>query len=172
MTRRRFIKTSGATALGAAALKAGESPAPAQQGKPSPPKTNTRRQEVTTELAPKPVGPYSQAMVAGDMIYVAGQGPFNPKTGVIAGQGIAEQTEQTLANIKAILKAAGATLSDVVKVNVYLTDLGDFAKMNEVYSRYFKGERDGAFPARATIGAKLLANMLIEVECVAIKPKR
>ena len=166
MTRRKFIANTTATALGAAAVQAGTKSARAAQMQSAKPQSKGGKRKVTAAAAPKPAGPYSHAIVAGDMIYVAGQGPFNPETGKLVGPGIAEQTEQTLKNIKTILEAAGAGLSDVVKVSVYLADLGDFAKMNEVYSRVFPEP----FPARATIGAKLLLEMRIEVECVAYKP--
>ncbi|HEX8088072.1 MAG TPA: Rid family detoxifying hydrolase [Blastocatellia bacterium] len=117
---------------------------------------------MSTAGAPKSVGPFSQAIVAGNTIYVAGQGPFNPVTGKMP-DGFEDQAVQTLENVKAIVESAGATLRDVVKVNVYLTDLSNFAKMNEIYMRYFQDP----YPARATVGAQLLAGMAIEIECVA-----
>jgi len=160
MTRRRFIKTTGASALVTAgtASRASAGGSVQQKGKRS-------KRKVSTEKAPKPAGPYSQAIVAGNTIYVAGQGPFDPKTGAMAAS-FEEQTVQVLENIKAIVEAAGATLGDVVKVNVYLADLANFAKMNEVYKRYFVED----YPARATLGSQLLRGMGIEVECIAVKP--
>jgi reactive intermediate/imine deaminase len=164
MTRRKFIKNTTATAAGATAVtQSANKPARGAQTGGARDKAKTSRRKVSTETAPKPVGPYSQAIVAGNTIYVAGQGPFNPGTGKMA-VGFEEQAVQTFENIKAIVESAGATLKDVVKVNVYLTDLSNFAKMNEVYQRYFQGP----FPARATVGTQLLGGMAIEVECVAV----
>jgi len=159
MTRRKFIKASGASTLAAAGTGS------AALGSNSPQaKANRSKRPVSTDRAPKPVGPYSQAMVAGNTIYVAGQGPFDPKTGNMPST-FDEQAVQVFANIKAIVEGAGATLADVVKVNVYLADLANFAKMNEVYKRFF-GE---PYPARATVGSQLLGGMGIEVECIAVK---
>ena len=121
--------------------------------------------KIFTENAPKPVGPYSQAIVAGNTIYVAGQGPLNPQTGKMIGGTFEEQAVQTFENIKAILQAAGFSFADVVRVNVYLSDLGDFPKLNEIYTRYFVAP----YPARATVGANLLFHTFIEVECIAVK---
>lgn len=160
MTRRRFIKTSSATAL-AAAGTAGSALATTNSTQA---KARKSKKKVSTDRAPKPVGPYSQAIVAGNTIYVAGQGPFDPKTGKMPAT-FEEQAVQVLENIKAIVEGAGATLADVVKVNVYLADLANFAKMNEVYKRYFVED----YPARATVGTQLLAEMSIEVECIAVK---
>ena len=159
MTRRKFIKGTTATAIGAAAVaQSGSKTASAKsQGK------KTSKRKVLTDRAQKPLGPYSQAIVAGNTVYVAGQGPFDPKTGKMPAS-FEEQVAQTLENIKAILEAAGATLADVVKVNVYLADLSNFQKMNEVYRRYFKED----YPARATVGTQLLGEMSIEIECVAV----
>ncbi|MEK6284786.1 MAG: Rid family detoxifying hydrolase [Acidobacteriota bacterium] len=158
MTRRKFIKTSGATAL-AAAGTAGSALATTNSTQ-----AKAGKKKVSTDRAPKPVGPYSQAIVAGNTIYVAGQGPFDPKTGKMAAT-FDEQAIQVLENIKAIVEGAGATLADVVKVNVYLADLANFGKMNEAYKRYFTE----AYPARATVGSQLLLGMGIEVECIAVK---
>lgn len=159
MTRRKFIKTTGASAIvtagaGRSTVKAGSRQAKAGKSKKA----------VSTDRAPKPAGPYSQAIVSGNTIYVAGQGPFDPKTGKMPPT-FEEQAALVFENIKGIVEASGATLSDVVKVNVYLTDLSNFGKMNEVYKRYFVEE----YPARATIGVQLNAGMMIEVECVAVR---
>ena len=164
MTRRKFIKRTTATAVGAAAVtESAGKPARAGQTGGARSKAKTGRRKISTEGAPKPVGPFSQAIVAGNTIYVAGQGPFNPGTGKMPA-GFEEQAVQTFENVKAIVESAGATLADVVKVNVYLTDLNNFAKMNEVYMRYFRDP----YPARATVGTQLLGGMSIEVECVAV----
>jgi len=159
MTRRKFIKTTGASAI----VTAGSPRASVKGGLPQA-KNKKAKKAVSTDRAPKPAGPYSQAIVSGNTIYVAGQGPFDPKTGTMAST-IEEQAVQVFENIKAIVEASGATLADVVKVNVYLADLSNFGKMNEIYKRYFVEE----YPARATIGAQLLGGMMIEVECIAVK---
>ncbi|MFY9611609.1 MAG: RidA family protein [Blastocatellia bacterium] len=163
MNRRGFIERSAATAIGTAAISTTGGARAFQ--KASKAKQASRKRKVLTSKAPKPLGPYSQAIVTGNTIYVAGQGAFGPDTGQLVSGGIEEQTTRTLENIKAVLEAAGASMDDVVKVNVYLADLGDFAKMNEVYKRYFSED----YPARATVGVKLLGTMQIEVECVAVK---
>ena len=158
MTRRKFITSSGVTAIAAGTATSGFAKAKAQ----AKPKSSKRK--VSTDNAPKPQGPYSQGIVAGNTIYVAGQGPFDPQTGKMPAS-FEEQAVQVFENIKAIVEAGGAKLSDVVNVNVYLADLGNFAKMNEVYRRYFSGD----FPARATVGTQLLGGMGIEVACIAVK---
>lgn len=160
MTRRTFMKTGGATALVAAGTAGGA----LASGKAAQTKARRPKRKVSTDRAPKPVGPYSQAIVAGNTIYVAGQGPFDPKTGKMAAT-FDEQAVQVFENIKAIVMAGGATLTDVVKVNVYLADLANFSKMNEVYKRYFTED----YPARATVGTQLLLGMGIEVECIAVR---
>ncbi len=121
--------------------------------------------KIHTESAPKPAGPYSQAIVAGKTVYVAGQGPLNPRTGKLVTGSFEQEAEQTFENIMEILQAAGCSLADVVKVTVYLADLADFAKMNEIYTRYFSEP----YPARATVGSQLLFNTKIEVDCIAVK---
>jgi reactive intermediate/imine deaminase len=163
MTRRKFIKGTGASAVAAAAVTKTASGATSKASSPQS-RRKTSKKVVSTASAPMPIGPYSQAIVAGNTIYVAGQGPFDPRTRKIVEGGFEQHAVQTFENIKAILDGAGATLEDVVKVNVYLTDLSNFAKMNEIYTRYFKSD----FPARATVGSQLLGGMLIEVECIAV----
>lgn len=165
MNRRGFIKHTAATAIATAAT--GTTGGARTSQKASKSKRGPVKRKVLTSKAPSPIGPYSQAIIAGDTIYVAGQGAFNPQSREIVSGGIEEQTARTLENIKAILEAAGASMDDVVKVNVYLADLGDFAKMNEVYKRYLKED----YPARATVGVKLLGSMQIEIECVAVTTK-
>jgi len=124
------------------------------------------KKAVLTNLAPKPAGPYSQAIVANGFVFVAGQIPNDPATGKIESDDLAAQTERTLENVKAILEAAGSSLDKLVKVNVYLTDIRDFKAMNEVYARYIKGD---APPVRTTIemGACRDARK-IEIDCVAL----
>lgn len=118
-----------------------------------------------TPDAPKAIGPYSQAIAANGFVYTAGQVGADPKTGALVEGGIAEQTEQVLKNLEAVLKAAGSSLDDVVKTTVFLADMNDFAKMNEVYARRFKTP----FPARSTVqAARLPRDARVEIEAVAI----
>lgn len=122
------------------------------------------RNPVTTERAPKPVGPYSQAIIEGDLIFLAGQGPGNPETGELEVGDVRAQTARVLENVEAILDAAGSSLDKVLRCNVYLRDIGDFAAMNEVYARVFRAP----YPARTTIQAGALpGGIAIEIECVA-----
>lgn len=127
-------------------------------------------QIIRTEGAPAPVGPYNQAVAAsGQLIFVAGQIPLAPQTGEIVGQGdIIRQTEQVMANIGAILKAAGVNWQNVVKTTVFLSDLANFAPMNQVYSRYFE---EVTAPARACVEvSRLPKDVLVEIECIAVRP--
>jgi len=122
------------------------------------------RNPVTTDKAPRPIGPYSQAILDGDRIYVSGQGPGNPTTGQLELGDAAAQTLRVFENMKAILEAAGSSLDKVIKCNVYLKNIGDFAAMNKVYSRTFAAP----FPARTTIQAGALpGGISVEIECVA-----
>lgn len=117
-----------------------------------------------TDKAPAAAGPWSAGWRAGDYVFVAGQGPIDPKTGKVTGTTIQEQTERTLQNVAAIVEAAGGSMSDVVKVTVILTDLANFAGMNEVYKKFFKEP----FPARMTYGAPLVVpGMLVEIDAIA-----
>ncbi|MGB9727465.1 MAG: RidA family protein [Nitrososphaeria archaeon] len=116
-----------------------------------------------TERAPTPIGPYSQAIKAGNFLFISGQGPIDPKTGKKVDGDIKEQTRQVLENIKNILEAAGLTLESVVKVNVYLKSINDFPKMNEVYKEYFRSN----YPARTTVQAVPPADMDIEIDVIA-----
>ncbi len=119
---------------------------------------------VTTDDAPKAIGPYSQAVIVDGMVYTAGQIPLDPKSGEIVGRTTAEQTEQVLKNLAAILAAAGAELGTVVKTTVYLVDLADFPAMNEVYARHFKNHK----PARSTVQAAALPkNVRVEIDAIA-----
>lgn len=115
--------------------------------------------------APKPVGPYCHAVVLNNMLFVSGQLSINTHTSKIEGDDIKAQTEIVFRNIEAILNDAGFSLSDVVKVSIYLANLEDFAKFNEVYSQIFKND----YPARTTVGAKLFPGALIEVDVIAAK---
>lgn len=119
---------------------------------------------ISTTAAPKAIGPYSQAIRTGNLIYTAGQIGMVPETNVFAGDDIAAQTHQALKNIKAVLKASGADMTHVLKVTVFMKDLNDFAKMNAVYKEYFPVPA----PARSTVQvARLPKDALIEIECVA-----
>ena len=121
---------------------------------------------VFTDRAPKPIGPYSQAVIAGNFIFLSGQIPIDPKTGEIVDGGIRDQTRRVLENIKAILEEAGCSLNDVVSVTVFLKDLSHFNDFNEVYSDYFSENR----PARSTIQAAALPkNVLVEIAAIAYK---
>ena len=118
--------------------------------------------QVQTSNAPTPVGPYSQALKAGDFVFVAGQGSIDPSTQKVIGETIEEQTTQTLLNIKAILEAAGAELADVVKVTVHLSDLALFSRFNAVYTGYFPDPK----PVRTTVGSQL-PGILVEIDVIA-----
>lgn len=123
------------------------------------------RQVIRSDAAPAAIGPYSQAIAAGDLVWVAGQIGRDPTTGALAGPSIEEETHQALRNVGAILAAAGCTFADVVQAQVFLTDLADFAAMNAVYAGYFPSD---APPARATVQVAALAGgARIEVMVVA-----
>ena len=122
------------------------------------------KETILTDKAPAPLGPYSQGYKAGGFIFLAGQGPVNPRTGKLQGDTIAEQTRQVLENIKAILQAGGSGMEDVVKVTVILSDVADFKPMNEVYKTFFSEPP----PARACFGGQmLLPGMLLEIDAIA-----
>ena len=123
-------------------------------------------QPIYTPNAPAAIGPYSQAVQAGNMLFVSGQIPIDPATGEFAGADIATQTNQSLTNIKNILAAAGYTMNDVVKTTVLLADIADFAAMNAVYAEYFTENK----PARAAFAVKdLPRGALVEIEAIASK---
>ncbi|NMF85010.1 RidA family protein [Nodosilinea sp. P-1105] len=122
---------------------------------------------INTNQAPAPVGPYNQAVaVTGQLIFVAGQIALDPTTGDLVGQGdVAAQTEQVIANLKAILEAAGASLDHVVKTSVFLKDMNDFGTVNTVYGKYFGGDNA---PARACVEvSRLPKDVAVEIECIA-----
>lgn len=127
-----------------------------------------RRRVVRTGDAPAPVGPYNQAIAAsGEMVFVAGQIALDPNTGELVGVGdVARQTEQVMANVKAVLVAAGAKLEDVVKTTIFLTDMNDFATVNAVYAKYFSEE---TAPARACVQvSRLPKDVQVEIDCIAV----
>lgn len=119
---------------------------------------------VHTEAAPQAIGPYSQAMISGNLVFTAGQIPLDPKTGDLVGGDIRQQTTRVLENLKALLEAAGASLQSVVKTTVFLADMSEFASMNEVYASYFGDHK----PARSTIqAARLPRDVRVEIEAIA-----
>ena len=123
---------------------------------------------IETREAPAAVGPYSQAVTAGGWVFASGQIPLDPATGRLEGSTVAEQTDRVLRNLAAVLAAAGLGLGRVAKTTVYMTDLGRFAEMNEVYARHF-GAGGAAFPARATVQvAALPKGALVEIDAVAV----
>lgn len=125
------------------------------------------RTAVATAKAPKAIGPYSQAIQANGMVYLSGQIALDPATGQVVGGGIADETARVLENVKAVLEACGSSLGHVVKTTVYLKDMGDFAKMNEVYAGYFPETP----PARSTVeAARLPRDVRVEVEAIAVVP--
>jgi reactive intermediate/imine deaminase len=122
-----------------------------------------RRQIIHTDAAPKAIGPYSQAVRVGDTVYVSGQIPLDPATGTLVSGDIEAEIRRVLENLQAIVQAAGGSLAQVVKVNVYLTDLAHFAAVNQLMATYFSEP----YPARAAIGvAALPRGARIEMECV------
>lgn len=119
--------------------------------------------KITTEGAPAAIGPYSQAIVSGKMLYTSGQIPINPETNEIAGAAIEEQAEQVMKNLGAILEATGTSFAKVIKTTCFIADMGDFAKFNDIYARYFTEK-----PARSCVAVKTLPkNVLCEVELIA-----
>jgi 2-iminobutanoate/2-iminopropanoate deaminase len=122
------------------------------------------RKPVQTEKAPKPIGPYSQAIIENGFVFVSGQGAINPGTGQVERGDARSETKRVFDNIKTILDAAGSSLGKVVKCNVYLRDINDFQAMNEVYATYF----EPPYPARTTIQAGALpAGIAVEIEVIA-----
>lgn len=121
-------------------------------------------QAVHTEKAPAAIGPYSQAIKVGNMVFASGQVPIDPATGAFVAGGIKEQTRQSLTNAKAILEEAGTSLTKVVKTTVFMADMADFAAMNEVYAEFF----EQPYPARSAVAVKALPKgALVEIECIA-----
>lgn len=121
---------------------------------------------IATTQAPAAIGPYSQAILAGNMLFASGQLGMDPATGNFVEGGVKEQTTQAFKNVKAILEEAGLGINDVVKTTVFLADMSDFAAMNEIYATQF----EGAFPARSAVAVKTLPkNGLVEIEVVAVK---
>ena len=122
------------------------------------------KQVILTDRGPKPIGPYSQAVRSNGFLFVSGQVALDPKSGEFVGTDIRQQTERVLENLKAILEAAGVSLSHVVRTTVFLKDMNDFTAMNEVYARYFTA----APPARSTVqAARLPKDALVEIDVIA-----
>lgn len=125
---------------------------------------------INTDKAPAAIGPYSQAIQAGDFLYVSGQIPIDPDTGSFINKLAADQTGQSLRNLKAILEAAGYSMDDVIKTTIFITDMDNFATVNGVYSKYFS---EGNYPARSCIAVKELPKgALVEIEAVAWKKSK
>lgn len=118
---------------------------------------------ISTESAPAAIGPYSQAVLAGDLLYASGQIPLDPQTGEMVSGGVAAQTKQVLENLKAVVEAANGQMSQIVKVTIYITDMQQFASVNEIYAAYFSAP----FPARACVEVSALPKG-VEVEMDAI----
>lgn len=122
---------------------------------------------LSTSNAPAAIGPYSQGCVIGNLVYTSGQIPLDPATGALVPGGIAEQTRQSLRNVRAILETAGSSMDAVIKTTVFLQDMNDFAAMNAVYAEFFT---EGSYPARSAVQvARLPKDALVEVEAVAAK---
>ena len=123
-----------------------------------------RKPIVSTDKAPQAIGPYSQAVIHNGVAYLSGQIPLDPATGQLVEGDIAAQTERVLENIKGLLEACGASLDSVLKTTVFVKDMGEFAKMNEVYSRYFQRDQ----PARSTVeAARLPRDVRVEIDAIA-----
>jgi 2-iminobutanoate/2-iminopropanoate deaminase len=124
-----------------------------------------KREIVATDKAPKAIGPYSQAVRAGGLVFLSGQIPLDPATGQLVPGDVQVQTERVIENLKAVLEAAGSSLDRVVKTTVFLKDMNDFAAMNEVYARYF----GKTVPARATVqAARLPKDVSVEIDAIAL----
>jgi 2-iminobutanoate/2-iminopropanoate deaminase len=130
----------------------------------------TDRQRIHTQHAPAAIGPYSQAIVAGGLVHCSGQVALDPATGALVAGDVAAQTRRVLANLAAVLAAAGSGFEHVVKCTVYLADMTDFAAVNQVYGEHFPGD---APPARATVEvARLPKDARVEIDCVALVARR
>jgi len=125
----------------------------------------TVKQIIATDRAPRAIGPYSQAVRAGNLVFASGQIPIDPATGEFVAVGIAEQTDRVLRNLTSVFAAAGVELNQIVKTTVFLADMEDFAAMNEVYGRFFGAQP----PARATVqAARLPRDARVEIEAIAV----
>jgi 2-iminobutanoate/2-iminopropanoate deaminase len=166
MKRRTFLGKAAAGGLVAAVVPgaiSGSQGKPASAGKPEA-TSGTKLREISTDRAPKPVGPFSQAIKANGFIFVAGQTARDPKTGQVIEGDITRQTERVMENLKIILEAAASSLDRTVKTTVYLKDMDDFDAMGKVYSRYFPTHP----PARATVEVSRLHGGRVEIELIAV----
>lgn len=119
--------------------------------------------KIHTDKAPAAIGPYSQAIVHGDLVFTSGQIPINPNTGIVDAEGIVEQTEQVMKNLEEVLAAAGSSFEKTIKTTCFLADMGDFSAFNEIYAKYFTEK-----PARSCVAVKSLPKgVLVEVEVIA-----
>ena len=124
------------------------------------------KEVISTKLAPAAIGPYSQAIVAGDLVFTPGQIPLSAETGLVVGDDVSAQAVQALDNLKAVLAGAGCDLDDVVKTTVFITDMSQFALVNEIYAKYFTEKA----PARSCVEvSKLPKGCLVEVEAIAVR---
>ena len=125
------------------------------------------RKIVSTDKAPAAIGPYSQANIFGDFVFISGQVPLDPATGDIVGTTIEEQTRQVCKNMKAILETAGSSLDKVLKTTVFIKNMNDFGKMNEIYAEFFT---EGSYPSRSAVEvARLPKDVLVEIETIAYR---
>ena len=122
------------------------------------------KESISTTASPAPIGPYSQGLRIGSLIFVSGQGPLDPAVGCVP-RGIEAQTHQVLRNIRSILEAGGSSMNDVVKVTAHVADVADFGAFNRVYAEYFRPP----YPVRTTVGSQLLG-ILVEVDVIAARP--
>ena len=121
---------------------------------------------INTPDAPAPIGPYNQAIVAGNMLFISGQVCINPATGLLKNKDLQEETHQVMHNLKAILQNAGYSFNDVVKTTIFLTDMNRFGEVNEIYGKYF----DSVFPARETVQVSALPKFVnVEISMIAVK---
>lgn len=126
------------------------------------------KKAIVTENAPAAIGPYSQAIEIGNLLFISGQMPIDPETGEMAGQTVTEQAHQAMKNVRAILEQAGLLMNDIVKTTIYLKDLGEFGTVNKIYNEYLENT---VFPARACVEvARLPKDALIEIEAIAVRP--
>jgi len=160
MKRRAFLRNGAASGLVAAVVPSVANSSESQSTRAS----ETTLREISTNRAPKPVGPFSQAIKANGFIFVAGETARDPQTGQVIEGDITVQTERVMQNLKAILEAAGSSLDRTLKTTVYLTDMDDFDSMGKVYSRYFPSHP----PARATVEVSRLHGGRVEIELIAL----
>lgn len=123
------------------------------------------KKTISTDKAPQAIGPYSQAVVFGDLLFLSGQVPFDPSSGELVTGSVEEEAHQVMRNLRAVLEAAGSSFSKVLKTSIFLTDMGDFASVNEIYASYFE---EGNYPARETVQvAALPRNVNVEISMIA-----